>query len=71
MRNNGDGTFGARVDYGGGNSPWGITFGDIDGDGDIDIAVANQSSNTVSILRNFGEGTFGARVDYGVGNSPW
>ena len=30
MRNNGDGTFGARVDYGVGNSPWGITFGDID-----------------------------------------
>ena len=47
MRNNGDGTFGARVDYGVGSNRTGIAFGDIDGDGDIDIAVANQSSNTV------------------------
>ena len=28
----------------GGNSPWGITFGDIDGDGDIDVGVANWGS---------------------------
>ena len=56
LRNNGDGTFGARVDYGVGNSPWGITFGDIDGDGDIDVGVAIWGSGTVSILRNYGDG---------------
>ena len=31
LRNNGDGTFGARVDYGVGSNPTGIAFGDIDG----------------------------------------
>ena len=35
------------------------------------FAVANQSSNTVSILRNNGDGTFGARVDYEVGSWAW
>ena len=47
---NGDGTFATKVDYEVGSYPRDIAFGDIDGDGDIDIAVANQSSNTVSII---------------------
>ena len=31
LRNNGDGTFGARVDYEVGSWAWGVAFGDIDG----------------------------------------
>ena len=50
MRNNGDGTFGARVDYGVGFYPFRITFGDIDSDGDIDIGIGG-----FSILRNNGD----------------
>ena len=67
LRNNGDGTFGARVDYGVGSNPTGIAIGDIDGDRDIDIGVTNLGSNTVSILRNNGDGTFATKVDYEVG----
>ena len=53
-----------------GARPRSVHASDLDGDGDIDIVVANQSSNTVSILRNNGDGTFGARVDYGGGSNP-
>jgi hypothetical protein len=69
LRNNGDGTFGTKIDYGVGNNPHGSAFGDIDGDGDIDLGVANRWSNSVSILRNNGDGTFGTRIDYGFGNN--
>ena len=33
LRNNGDGTYAAKVDYGVGSQPYGISLGDIDGDG--------------------------------------
>ena len=35
-----------------GNTPAGITTGDFDGDGDIDIAVANKDDDTISALEN-------------------
>ena len=57
LRNNGDGTYAAKVDYGVGSIPRGISLGDIDNDGDLDIAVINWSSITVSVLRNNGDGT--------------
>ena len=34
---------------------------DLDGDGKLDLAAANYSSNTVSVLRGNGDGTFAAR----------
>ena len=48
----GSGTYAAKVDYGVGSQPYGISLGDIDGDGDLDITVANNGSNTVSVLKN-------------------
>ncbi|MDZ4722528.1 MAG: FG-GAP-like repeat-containing protein, partial [candidate division Zixibacteria bacterium] len=44
---------------------------DFDGDGKPDLAVANYSSNSVSILKNNGNGTFESAVNYGVGVSPY
>lgn len=35
-----------------GSDPGAIAVGDIDGDGKLDMAIVNQSSNTVSVLRN-------------------
>lgn len=44
--------FAAKVDVAVGTAPRFIAFGDIDNDGKIDLAVANSSSSSVSILRN-------------------
>ncbi len=42
----------------------------MDGDGDLDLAVANNNSNDVSILKNNGDGTFQSPVNYGAGSHP-
>ncbi|HWR83535.1 MAG TPA: VCBS repeat-containing protein, partial [Candidatus Deferrimicrobium sp.] len=39
---------------------------DLDGDGDADLAVANDGSFNVSILTNNGDGTYQAAVNYGA-----
>jgi hypothetical protein len=52
LLNNGDGTFAAHVTYGAGNGPWSVAIGDLDGDVDLDLAVANELSDDVSMLRN-------------------
>ena len=46
------GSFTDRVDFTTGSNPICVAIGDIDGDGKPDLAVANYSSNTVSVLRN-------------------
>ncbi|HTH58440.1 MAG TPA: FG-GAP-like repeat-containing protein, partial [Cyclobacteriaceae bacterium] len=38
--------------------PWGIDIGDIDGDGDLDIAVATISSNFINLFRQDGPLSF-------------
>lgn len=46
------------------------TTGDFNGDSNIDIAIANNGSNDVSILLGNGNGTFGAPQNFAVGNKP-
>jgi hypothetical protein len=53
-----------------GNGPIKIITGDFDGDGNIDLAVTNASSNTVSILKNNGAGIFNVSSENSVGSSP-
>jgi len=67
---NGNGTFGAHVDYPTGEFPVRIVTGDFNGDGNLDLAVANQMASTVSILLGNGDGTFQTNMDYGVGGEP-
>ena len=43
---------------------------DFNSDGNLDIAVANQGSNTVGILYGNGDGTFQAQLSYAVGAMP-
>ncbi|MEN8719160.1 MAG: VCBS repeat-containing protein, partial [Oceanococcaceae bacterium] len=55
-----------------GATPVSVTTGDLNGDGNLDLAVANNSSgsNSVSILLGDGSGGFGAATNYGVGDNP-
>jgi trimeric autotransporter adhesin len=69
-------SFAAKVDFTTGTSPYSVAIGDLDGDGKLDLAVANNSSNTVSVLRNTAaSGTitassFAAKVDFVTGTNP-
>ncbi|MGB2698586.1 MAG: VCBS repeat-containing protein, partial [Candidatus Zixiibacteriota bacterium] len=66
--NNGNGTFQPKVDYRTGYEPSSVFCADLDGDSDLDLAVANSMTDNVSILKNNGNGTFQPRVDYAAGN---
>ena len=50
LLNNGDGTFASAVNYGVEHLPYSVYGADLDGDGDVDLAVANRESDNVSIL---------------------
>ena len=53
-----------------GNGPRSVCAGDLDGDGDSDLAVANHATNDVSILLNNGDGSFATAISYGAGAAP-
>lgn len=63
----GDGTFQASMKFIVGNSPDSIGVADFDGDGKLDLAIANNLDNTVSILLGKGDGTFRRHVEYATG----
>ncbi|MEA2031279.1 MAG: FG-GAP-like repeat-containing protein [candidate division Zixibacteria bacterium] len=54
---NGDGTFQSAVNYAVGRWPNSVFSADFDGDGDNDLATANENSHNVSILLNQTHGT--------------
>ncbi|HEV2498035.1 MAG TPA: FG-GAP-like repeat-containing protein [Terriglobia bacterium] len=59
-----------RADFPTGNSPSAVVTADLNGDGIPDLAVVNQSDNTVSVLLGKPDGTFTRHVDYVTGHSP-
>jgi hypothetical protein len=48
----------------------GITHGDFNGDGKIDLAVTNYFDNQVAVLLGNGDGTFASPVLFACGSSP-
>jgi len=53
-----------------GNTPRFIAAEDLNNDGDLDLVVVNEGSDSVSVLLGKGDGTFAAKTDYTVGDSP-
>lgn len=60
-------SFDAKTDFGTGVTPVGLAAGDLDGDGVLDLVVANATSDSVSILLGSGSGWFGTKTDYVMG----
>jgi hypothetical protein len=53
-----------------GTNPSSVAIGDLNGDGHLDLAVANAASDTVSVLLNDGNGNFSAATPYATGTNP-
>lgn len=77
---NGDGTFQPAVNYSVNSEPGGVAIGDFNGDGKLDLAVANicghdptycEQTGTVSVLLGNGDGTFKPQTEYSVGHGPF
>jgi hypothetical protein len=72
---NGDGTFAAATSYslgtGSALGPIYVALSDFNGDGKLDVAVANSQANSVGILLGQGDGTFQPPVNYPTGSVPY
>jgi hypothetical protein len=70
MLGDGDGTFtqAMPVAQSSGGLSWVVVTGDVDGDGDMDAAVANSVSGNGAILRGNDDGTLDAPEIYNVGS---
>ncbi len=73
LGNNGDATFAPAVYYDAGSTPYAVSAGDFDLDGDVDLAVANHDAvlNVISLLVNDGQGTFGPPLAFPAGGYPY
>src|SRR5205807_5346036 len=65
----GDGTFQTAMNFAVGTNPSSVAVSDFNGDGKLDLAVANQGSNNVSVLLGKGDGTFQAATNFGAGTN--
>lgn len=65
----GDGTFRRAVTYPVGAGPAGPAIADFNGDGELDIAVANIASGTISLLYGKGNGTFKPARNINIGSN--
>jgi len=65
--NQGGGKLADQVAYPAGNGTNALAVGDLDGDGHLDVAVANDLDGTIGVFHNAGDGTFGAQVPYDIG----
>jgi len=67
---NGDGTFQPEVEYATGTAPVFVTASDLNGDGKLDLVVANYQDKTLSILLGNGDGSFQVHIDSSTPAAP-
>jgi hypothetical protein len=67
---NGNGTFQSPVNYHAGVWPCALAVGDLNGDQEWDLAVANQQSNNVSVMFGTGTGAFLPPEEFGADKWP-
>ncbi|MBK9965663.1 MAG: VCBS repeat-containing protein [Holophagales bacterium] len=65
--NDGTGAFPTSTTYTAGSEPNAVAVGDLNGDVLLDLAVANRSGSSVSVLLGNGDGTFVAAVTFSTG----
>jgi hypothetical protein len=53
-----------------GAGPIAIVDGDFNGDGHLDLAIADAGANNICVLLGKGEGTFQSAVFYSTGSDP-
>jgi predicted outer membrane repeat protein len=62
--------FRPAVNYAVGAGPDGLALADVNGDGKLDLIVANYADNNVSVLLGNGNGTFGPQHTFDAGPHP-
>jgi hypothetical protein len=67
---NGDGSFQAPRSFAAGALPQSVAVGDFNGDGVLDLAVANYFSDNVSVLLGNGDGSFQDASSFAAGRDP-
>jgi hypothetical protein len=63
-------SFAPQASYTVGTTPESLAVGDFNGDGNLDLAVANFGSANVSILLGSASGVFGTQTTFAVGTNP-
>jgi hypothetical protein len=69
LLSNGDGTFQSEAQYSAGFWPKSVAIDDLNRDGDLDLAVANDRGE-ISVLLGNGNGTFLSAVNYETAGQP-
>lgn len=68
-------SFSSKADFSTGTRPFSISAGDLDGDGKLDLLVANSIGNTLSLFRNTSSGagniSFTGKIDLFAGSYPF
>ena len=68
--NDGGSTAFQGTSYAVGSTPDSVAVADLNGDGKLDLIIANAGSNTVSVLLGNGAGGFGPATSFNVGTGP-